>query len=69
MSAAALSKAGQAEILRASQKDQFFVSHLVQVRIFVLMNKRFNLSIPKNMRRLLKININHLIHIVRRLQI
>ena len=44
MSAAALSKAGQAEILRASQKDQFFVSHLVQVRIFVLMNKRFNLS-------------------------
>ena len=69
MSAAALSKAGQAEILRASQKDQFFVSHLVQVRIFVLMNKRFNLSKKINMRRLLKININHLIRIVRRLQI
>ena len=31
MSTPVLGKAGQAEILRASQKDQFFVSHLAQV--------------------------------------
>ena len=35
MSNTVLGKAGQAEILRASQKDQFFVSHLAQVRVDV----------------------------------
>ena len=35
MSTPVLGRAGQAEILRASQKDQFFVSLLAQVRVDV----------------------------------
>ena len=36
MSSPKLSQAGQAEILRANQKDQFFVSQLAQVRTIIM---------------------------------
>ena len=42
MSTPVLSKAGQAEILRASQKDQFFVSHLAQVRVDICEYLKFS---------------------------
>ena len=42
MSTPVLGKAGQAEILRASQKDQFFVSHLAQVRVDICEYLKFS---------------------------